>query len=193
MPRTLTKYYPGIIPKEKADQYYECLKDSVPWTDGIYSKRAGKITRRAYSMDPSQPSQTEYDRIIRELIDYCVSRVNVPDSYTTLGAYINYYKDGNDWAPSHSHHKQVQMIISLGTTTNLIVGNTTYTLNSGDVVVFGSSTHQVPIQPAINDGRISIATFMTPITQNNDDTTVTLSGDEALALLLELLGLEADT
>ena len=192
MPRITTKYYPGVIPKENADQYYQYLKNSVPWTDGIYSKRARKITRQAYSIDtdPSRSNRTEYDGIIQGLIDYCVSRVKVPDSYITLGAYINYYRDGNDWAPSHSHHKQVQMIISLGATRNLIVGDTTYTLNSGDVVIFGSSTHQVPIQQTVNDGRISIATFMIPTTQNNNDT---ILSDEVLSRVLDLLRLEVNT
>jgi hypothetical protein len=195
MPRTTTKYYQGIIPKDKAGQYYQYLRDSVPWVDGIYSKCARKITRRAYSMDTdsSQSNLTEYDRIIQGLIDYCVSRVKVPDSYITLGAYINYYRDGNDWAPSHRHHKQVQMIISLGATRDLIVGDKTYTLNSGDVIIFGSSTHGVPIQQTVNDGRISIATFMIPITQNSHDANAIILSEEALARLLDLLGLEVDT
>ena len=85
------------------------------------------------------------------------------------------------------------MIISLGATRNLIVGDTTYTLNSGDVVIFGSSTHQVPIQQTVNDGRISIATFMIPITQNSRDANAIVLSDEVLARLLDLLGLETDT
>jgi hypothetical protein len=107
----------------------------------------------------------------------------------TLGAYINYYRDGNDWAPSHSHPKQVQMIISLGTTRNLIVGTKTYILNSGDMIIFGSSTHQVHVEPEVTEGRISIATFMVP---KNSNTTGVVLNEDIMAALFEILNLDRE-
>ena len=60
------------------------------------------------------------------------------------------------------------MIVSLGTTRNLIVGSKTYALHSGDVITFGGSTHKVPIQDEVSTGRISIATFMIPFISLSD-------------------------
>lgn len=56
------------------------------------------------------------------------------------------------------------MIVSLGTTRNLLIGSKTYPLHSGDVITFGSSTHQIPIRSEVSTGRISLATFMVPVT-----------------------------
>ena len=56
--------------------------------------------------------------------------------------------------------KQCQVVISLGATRTLIIGKKTFSLNNGDVIIFGSSTHGVPKEPTITNGRISIATFM---------------------------------
>ena len=113
---------------------------------------------------PSTSTRTEHDRVLQGLITYCSARVTLPYSHITLGTYVNHYRNGQEWAPSHSHRGQVQMIVSLGTTRNLTVGSKTYPLHSGDVITFGSSTHQIPIQSEVNTGRISIATFMVPIT-----------------------------
>jgi hypothetical protein len=38
-----------------------------------------------------------------------------------------------------------------------------YALKSGDVIVFGASSHGVPKQLDVTEGRISIATFAVPI------------------------------
>lgn len=163
MSRFSTQYYPSLIPRTEADQYYEYLRYTIPWSDGIYSTRAGRVTRQAYSM-PSTSIRTEYDRVLQGLITYCSARVTLPYSHITLGNYVNHYRNGQEWAPSHSHRGQVQMIVSLGTTRNLLIGSKTYPLHSGDVITFGSSTHQIPIQSKVSTGRISLATFMVPVT-----------------------------
>ena len=163
MSRVLTQYYPSLIPRTEANQYYEYLRDTIPWSDGIYSTRAGRVTRQAYSM-PNTSTPAEHDRVLQGLITYCSARVTLPYNHMTLGTYVNHYRNGQEWAPSHSHRGQVQMIVSLGTTRNLTVGSKTYPLHSGDVITFGSSTHQIPIQNEVSTGRISIATFMVPVT-----------------------------
>lgn len=165
MVRTSTVYYPQIIPKAAADQYYEYLKVQLPWSDAVYSKRSQKVTRVAYSLTFPLNDAQSYDLLLKELIEYCTARVNLPLNYTTLGAYINYYRHGLEWAPSHSHPQQIQLILSLGATRDLIVGGRTYHLSSGDVIVFGGSTHEVPLQPDVMAGRISVATFIVPVSQ----------------------------
>lgn len=79
------------------------------------------------------------------------------------GIYLNYYRDGNDWAPSHSHPGETQLIISLGATRSLKIGTKTYEIGNGDVIVFGSSSHSIIQDPSITEGRISIATFCHPL------------------------------
>jgi hypothetical protein len=168
MVRTLTQYYPELIPKAAADQYYEYLKTQLPWRDGVYSRRSQKVTRTAYSVTFPLDEPQSYDLLLKDLIEYCTARVELPSSYTTLGAYINYYRHGLEWAPSHSHPRQIQLILSLGATRDLIVGSRTYQLSSGDVIVFGGSTHEVPIRPEVSKGRISLATFIVPVSQFQD-------------------------
>ena len=111
MSRVLTQYYPSLIPRTQADQYYEYLRDAIPWGDGIYSTRAGRMTRRAYSMSmdhlspllgsraPNYSGLQEYDRVLQGLIAYCSSRVTLPYNHTTLGTYVNHYRNGQEWAP----------------------------------------------------------------------------------------------
>ena len=168
MVRTLTTYYPELIPKGAADQYYEYLKVQLPWSDGVYSRRSQKVTRAAYSLTFPLYQPQGYDLLLKNLIEYCTARVQLPSSYTTLGAYINYYRHGLEWAPSHRHPQQIQLILSLGATRDLIVGGRTYQLSSGDVIVFGGSTHEVPLQPEVTAGRISLATFIVPVSQFQD-------------------------
>lgn len=85
---------------------------------------------------------------------------------TTLGSknevsscYINYYRDGNDSAPMHHHIDTVQVVVSLGDTRTLKIGNNQVTTNHGDLVMFGSQKHGVPKEP-VNGPRFSIAFFI---------------------------------
>ena len=53
--------------------------------------------------------------------------------------------------------RQVQIILSLGAT------KTDYSIVHGDVAVFGSSLHSVPVEDRVTEPRISIALFLLPI------------------------------
>lgn len=59
----------------------------------------------------------------------------------------------------YSHPGLVQIVISFGATRTLIIGKKEYNSKNGNVFIFGSSTHGVPKEPKIKDGRISIALF----------------------------------
>lgn len=76
------------------------------------------------------------------------------------GVYLNYYRDGNDWTPNHTHPGTTQLVLSLGATRGFVYGKSTYNVNNGDIVIFGATTHGVPKQPDIKEGRISIALFL---------------------------------
>ena len=125
---------------------------------GSDSYRQSKVSRKAYHTD-LYGEMNEIDEFIRDLVFTTLEQIKTGE-YNVLGSYVNYYRDGTDFAPSHNHPKQVQLVISLGATRKLIVCKKQYEMSSGDVIVFGSSQHEVPLEPEITEGRISIATFM---------------------------------
>ena len=156
--RLQTRYVKGFLPPEEATTLYDYLIKTIEWNDGVKSKRTG-FTRKAKAIYLQEDEKI--DRVVLEAIDnLCIGK------YALLGMYLNYYANGDMYTPSHSHPKQHQIVISLGATRKLVVGKKTYEMSNGDVIMFGASTHSVPKQPDITQGRISIATFMMP---NNSD------------------------
>lgn len=139
---------------ETADDLYCQLRDTVEWVDGIKS-RSGK-TRKAKQIQMDDP-------LVESLMPYirtCLEKLNQGDVYALFGLYLNYYQDGQMYTPNHSHKDTQQLVISLGSCRTLVVGKKEYRMKSGDCVLFGSSTHGVPREPEVKEGRISIATFM---------------------------------
>jgi hypothetical protein len=155
---TRTKHYSSVIEASDAKAIYLQLKKGIPWKDGIYSARARRVSRKAHMMEGNG---SEEETLIEELVASVMSALEL--DYNILGIYVNYYRDGNDWAPSHAHAGCVQLVISLGTTRVLKVGTKAYNMASGDVILFGGSTHELLRDPSIKRGRISIATFMEPL------------------------------
>ena len=145
---TKTKHYKSFFDKTESDCVFEYLQ-KIEWHDGI------KKTRKAKMVDLS--AEDEFSERIATIVLTVVSELKMND-INILGAYINNYRDGNDHAPTHSHPKQVQIIISFGETRTLIVGKKSYPVGHGDVVVFGSSSHSVPKEKDKKQ-RISIAVF----------------------------------
>ena len=66
------------------------------------------------------------------------------------------------WTPNHSHKDTHQLVVSLGVTRTLQVGEKKYSMVNGSAIIFGSSIHGVPKDETVTGGRISIATFMVP-------------------------------
>lgn len=155
---TKTQYFPNLISKDIADSAFEYLKNNIGWYDDIYSYRQSKVSRKAYHAD-LYGEMNEIDEFIRDLVFTTLKQTQTGE-YNVLGSYVNYYLNGTDFAPSHNHPKQVQLVISLGATRKLIVGKKEYDMSSGDVIIFGNSQHEVLMEPEITKGRISIATFM---------------------------------
>ena len=157
--KTKTQIYKQIIDEETATSVFDFLLNNGQWEDGIYSKRLKRVTRKAYSPDLNNMDST-VDLMIMDLLIQCFNKLNLTEKYLISDIYVNYYRNGQDSAPSHSHPGQTQLVLSLGTTRTLIVGNKHYNVENGDVIIFGSSTHQVPQELHITTPRISIATFM---------------------------------
>lgn len=152
-----TEYFTSFIDTETANQYYLFLKGNVHWVDGIYSRKARGPTRLAFATNDNQTGFV--DEFVSQIVHGVLKRLD--RKYNLLGSYLNYYVNGNHYCPSHRHIDNIQLVISLGATRSLKIGSKIYTLKSGDVIIFGSSAHEVPIEPNVTEGRISIATFMT--------------------------------
>ncbi len=154
-----TKYLENLIDDETASNLYKQLYEGIQWEDGIKSKKG--FTRKAKAM-------TMEDDEIQIAVPYifeAIQKLKPADvkEYLILGIYLNLYEDGEMYTPMHSHPKQHQIVISLGTDRTLKVGKKDYKMKNGSVIIFGSSSHGVPKDPQETKGRISIATFMLPL------------------------------
>ena len=148
----------GHIEVETCDRLYEYLKNKSAWEEGIKSRKGHTRSAAAYTLD-------DFIAFIDDYPEAIVLVADVIDKYSVRkhceGLYVNYYKDGNDWTPNHTHPGTTQIVISLGGTRTFIYNKKEIPSNNGDVFVFGSAVHGVPKEPTITTGRISIALFMT--------------------------------
>ena len=149
--RTMTKYNPKLLDDNYCTALYYHFKYNIEWVDGVRSKKG--FTRKA------RPINFNQDVNLDELINRTLSKLEI-SRVSILGIYLNYYRNGNDWTPNHSHPKQRQVVISLGAPRTLELGSKSYDMDNGDVIIFGSSIHGVPKQPDRTKGRISVALFL---------------------------------
>ena len=151
MNRVQTKYYPNIIDSDAAMAIYYYLEENIDWEDGVRSKLG--FTRKA------KPMELGMDAVIDRCIVESLEKMGITTS-NVYGIYLNYYRNGEDWTPNHSHPGMKQVVISLGSTRVLTMGKSSYAMNNGDAIVFGSAVHGVPKDTACTSGRISIALFL---------------------------------
>jgi len=169
-----TQYLPRALPAARCHAAFETLRATIAWEDGIPSRAKG-FTRFAKAL-----SYEEND-LVRGLIDDALKLVG--GEWVVEGCYLNYQLDGSNWTPNHSHKDTSQLVLSLGATRSFTLNKKTYTLENGDVVLFGAGIHGVPQEPAVKEGRIGIATFMRPRTRSND-----ISAED-LAAIMDALSL----
>jgi hypothetical protein len=146
-----TQHFKSVINPESASAAYEYLSRNIDWDDGVRSRRG--FTRKAKMWTDEL---SEKHAIVDNIIATVMNELGVSFYF---GVYLNYYRDGNDYTPSHSHKGTLQLIISLGASRILKVGQKDYVTENGDVTVFGSSSHGVP-KSEDSTGRISIAVFV---------------------------------
>lgn len=149
-----TNFHKNILDQDRAYVLYYMLKDGIVWEEGIRSKKG--FTRKAKALNKNDI--IEVDNIIAEVLQKMTKT-----KYNIIGIYLNYYEDGNMWTPNHSHPGTHQLVISLGATRTLNIAKKNYIMENGDAIIFGSSIHGIPKDESIKEGRISIATFMTPM------------------------------
>lgn len=152
--RIYTKHYKQLLDPEICSFAYQHLVDNISWENGITSKREG-FTRKQKALGFND------DEIVSELIVAALEKTNIFQGKPAQlgGIYLNWYQNGNDFTPMHKHDS-CQLIISLGATRTLKVGNKNIASGNGDVCVFGKSLHGIPKEPNCNEGRISIALFL---------------------------------
>ena len=168
-PRVNTRHFQAAIDSDRCLAVFTHLVENVTWGEGVRSRHG--FTRFAVSLAPDE------DPVVTELMLEAMRLAGVADKYELLGIYVNYQKDGSHWTPNHSHKGTAQLVVSLGATRTFQVGTKSYSLRNGDVVLFGSSVHGVPKDPAVEGGRIGIASFMVP-------------KDQVVEALLAQMGLE---
>jgi hypothetical protein len=140
-----TQYYPALIDAKQSQEWFEDLKDNIKWHNGH--------TRMAC------PLMLGDNETIDTILAFVLSKLNI-DCQDIWGIYLNYYRNGNDYTPNHSHKDTKQLVISLGATRILEVGKKKYIMSNGDVILLGSSIHGVPKRAGLNECRISISCFI---------------------------------
>lgn len=153
-PRCQTVFKKKVITSDEADDLYSKIMEITEWEEGIRSKKG--FTRKAKAI-------SSYDKeysFVWDAVDKILNEMSTTP-YLLNGIYLNYYENGEMWTPNHSHKGTHQLVISLGQARKLIVGKKEYPMKNGDAILFGSTIHGVPKDDS-TQGRISIATFMTP-------------------------------
>jgi len=156
-----TVYLPRVLSVDHAEVLYHQICLDVDWHEGIRSRKGQ--TRQAYAVRGNE----DFSSVITDAILKALQAFQTAATYTVDGIYLNFYRDGNDWLPSHSHKGTLQLVISLGCCRTLRVGSKTYILEPGSAIIFGGSQHSIEKDLAVTDGRISIATFITKNTTKN--------------------------
>ena len=149
--RVKTVHHSKILHPTIVSEGFEYLRDTIEWMDGVRSKKGA--TRQACPINLGDDAVLDF--IVLEACD----ALKIP-AIKIGGIYLNYYRNGDDWCPNHTHKDTRQMIISLGATRLLLVGSKIYPMEEGDVIIFGTSVHGVPKQPECKEARISIAVFL---------------------------------
>jgi alkylated DNA repair dioxygenase AlkB len=106
------------------------------------------------------------------LLNNILSNIENQFSKKVIGAFLNYYEDGNEYAPYHSDKYECDTcLLSLGTTRtlrykdNLTKTNYDYVLNTGDLLfipdeVNNNYKHSLLKTKKVNTPRISILIFI---------------------------------
>ena len=151
--RCKTTYNEKVVDDAVADFVFNSLRSDVKWVQGVPSKKGPTRLARPLQIGDNDLVDQLMNQAIKELGQY---------NYRLDGIYLNYYQDGKMWTPNHSHPGTHQIVISLGCERVLNVAKKEFKMKNGSAIIFGSATHGVP-KCDVTEGRISIASFLTPI------------------------------
>jgi len=108
----------------------------------------------------------------------------------TAGIGLNWYRDGTADAPAHRHDCWTALF-SFGSERILTIDKKPLLLLDGDLVIFGTQTHGVPLMPEVSDGRISVPVFFYPNHLQMRKQWKTLT-DDTILKSRELISMEKD-
>ncbi len=154
MSKCKTVFLKGEVDEKSCNKLYTLLEKNIKWEEGVKSKKGFTRKARALAYGDNKQIDDVIDKVLLEITD---------TKYIIMGIYLNYYEDENMWTPNHSHKGTHQLVISLGDSRVLKVAKKEYLMENGDAIIFGSSVHGVPKSDIPKNGRISIATFMVPV------------------------------
>lgn len=149
--RITTRLIPALLDTQTADDLFAHLEKNIVWEDGIYSTKAKMVSRKAKAL-------SSLDEKLYPVVLLALERFDV-DVDKLADVYLNYYRNGKDFAPQHKHPGTTQIVISLGCPRTLNVAKRDFIMQNGDAIIFGSSMHGVVADPDCNEARISIAIF----------------------------------
>lgn len=145
-----TQQFHSILDSDVATGIFEYLRNNISWEESIQSRYQGD-TRLGKCLNQGD------DQVVDNVVVYVLSKLGLTSTFQ--GIYLNYYRNGNDFCPNHTHPDSRQCVISLGCRRIFMVGKKEYYVNNGDVMVFGSSSHGIPKEPGLIGERIAIAVF----------------------------------
>lgn len=98
----------------------------------------------------------------------------------TSGIITNWYPDGQGNLGSHRHDCWTALF-SFGHERILTIDNTPLLMQDGDLVIFGTQRHGVPIMPEITEGRITLVVFFYPDKMQKQGMWQTITDPETMA------------
>lgn len=97
----------------------------------------------------------------------------------TSGVIVNWYPDGQGNLGSHRHDCWTALF-SFGQERILTVDNTPLLMQDGDLVIFGTQRHGVPIMPEVTEGRITLVVFFYPTSMQKKGMWQTITDPETM-------------
>lgn len=145
---------PSYLEKEEADTLFQILLNTVVWEKVHYFKR--HVSHYEFNVP---------------MLNEILHNMQLQFSKKVSGAFLNYYEDGNEYAPYHADQYHCDScLLSLGTTRTLrykennTKENTDYVLQNGDLLfvpdaINATYKHSLLQTKKVHDPRISILVF----------------------------------
>lgn len=146
--KKIQTHIPQFIQEKKADEIFKILRTQIDW-----SNRNGLPQSNDFIKWFPDLSKYIDERIskLREMIKFPESR---------MATIITFLPDGTYDVWDHYHPCQCEVKFSFGGSRPVIVNDTSYMMNSGDVILFGPLNHSVPPQSKCNE-QINIVSYFT--------------------------------
>lgn len=123
----------------------------------------------------------KYEKGISPLMDKALQKLfavyGIADR--TSGIIVNWYPDGSCNLGSHRHDCWTALF-SFGHERILTLDNTPLLMQHGDLAIFGTQRHGVPVMPEIDEGRITLVVFFYPDSMQKKQMWQTLTDPETM-------------